>query len=125
MQLLNYFDLGLLPDELTLGPKEKAAKARLARQRFWLTLVMYFGVFLGVLGEQFLGLLKANQSLSWSTLFSPRLLIALIVAILIFPQVFPKVFGKMSSTKADGYRHFLQFCIAFQNGFFWQALLLY
>lgn len=127
MLLLKYFDLGLLPPELTLGPSDKKARARRARQRLWLTLAMYLGVVLGVLAENLLSLVKTNVPLTWTTFNGLRVLTAAIIAIAIFPHVFPKVFGHMSAPESTAYRsasrHVLQFCIAFQNGFFWQALL--
>lgn len=127
MWLVNYFDLGLLSTTLALGPKDEAARAKRAWQRFWLTALMYVGVVLGVLGENLLSLLKAGTPVGWATFGGWRVLASVVIAIVIFPQVFPRVFGKRPTTEAgaplSGDWRFLQFCIAFQNGFFWQALI--
>lgn len=128
MSWLNYFDLAVLPPELTLGPADKKARARRARQRFWLTLAMYVGVLLGVLGENLLTRAAAGESLTLASFGGWHVLTAVIVACVIFPQVFPRIFGRMPVAEAgvspSANRHILQFCVAFQNGFFWQALLL-
>lgn len=133
--LRTYFDLGILPlAEPTLGgaKKKQAKDARrkaLARKRLWLTLLMYLGVCLGVLAQAFMSILGSGQPLSWATIGPGSILLSLIVATVIFPQVFPKVFGKMEEQMASGGedlgagRRVVQFCVAFQNGFFWQALL--
>jgi len=127
MSWLNYFDLGLAPPELTLGPADKKARAQRARRRFWLTLAMYVGVLLGVLGENLL-VRAAGEPLTLPLFDGWRVLTAVVVACVIFPQVFPRIFGRMPAGEAGGShsanRRILQFCIAFQNGFFWQALLL-
>ncbi len=117
LDVLKYFDLGILPSKPVLGKKGSS--------RLWLTLAMYLGVILGVLGENWLSLIKVNQPLGLATFGTDRVLFAVIIATAVFPSVFPKVFGKESAshTTVPILRHFLQFCIAFQNGFFWQALL--
>jgi len=134
--LLDHFDLGILPPaEPTLGGEEKdgakrkARRRARARKRLWFTLLMYFGVFLVVLGEAVMSLFKSGKPFDWEIFGPGRFLLALVIATVIFPQVFPKVFGKMEEetvgSKGDlGVdKRVVQFCIAFQNGFFWQALL--
>jgi hypothetical protein len=87
---------------------------------------MYGGVILGVLCENWLGLAKSNQPFSIGAFGIERVVFAVVVATTVFPSVFPKIFGKESvsqTTTIPFQRRFLQFCVAFQNGFFWQALL--
>jgi len=117
LAVLNYFDLGVLPPQPVLGKKKS--------NRLWISLVMYCGVILGVLCENWLGLIKTNQPFSLATFGIERVLFAVIIATAVFPNVFPKVFGRESAsqTAVPAQRRFLQFCVAFQNGFFWQALL--
>ena len=145
MNWLNYFDLGLGEDEDTLAvpmaaveaeptlgtprkdstPKRASRKKR-ASKRFWLTLAMYFGLLLGILCEHWLGLIKANQPLTWASFGFERVLVADVVATAIFPHVFPKVFGRGEGSLRANLpvnQHILQFCVAFQNGFFWESLL--
>ncbi|MBK6647466.1 MAG: hypothetical protein IPG44_17260 [Anaerolineales bacterium] len=68
---------------------------------------------------------RAGKSVSWESLGPGFLLIAIVIATVIFPVVFPKVFAKMPARarKAEGGWFIVQLCVAFQNGFFWQALL--
>jgi len=124
--LVKYFDLGIVPEKPMLGGRRKKARAK---QRFLWTILIYIGVFLGVVAEHMLDLYASESGLDFSS-FDPSLaLFALIIATLIFPQVFPKVFGKMKMEDAEigdeppSVRYVVQFCVAFQNGFFWQALI--
>ena len=133
--LRTYFDLGILPlAEPTLGSarkklaKETRRKAQ-ARKRLWLTVLMYLGVCLGVMAQVLMSTLGAGQPFNWATAGPGSILLSLIVATVVFPQVFPKVFGKMderlasSGSDLGAGKRVIQFCVAFQNGFFWQALL--
>ena len=127
MWLLKYFDLGLLPSEPTLGPKKsQAEKNRRNFKRFLVTLLMYAFVWLGILGQKILALQQAGTPINWENLGQGFPLVALIIATVLFPTVFPKVFAKMPAkpkkAEAGGW-FFVQLCVSFQQGFFWQALL--
>jgi len=126
MWLLKYFDLGLLPSELTLGSKSQAQKNRRNFKRFLVTLLMYAFVWLGILGQKILALQQAGTPINWENFGHEFPLVALIIATALFPTVFPKVFAKMPAkpkkARAGGW-FFVQLCVAFQQGFFWQALL--
>lgn len=130
MNPFKYFDLDILQAEADLGPssKDQAArkKARLQKS-LWLTLLMYLVVFLGVVSENLLRWAQ-TKPLSGASFFEiGQFVSALIIATAIFPHVFPKLFGKMKGPRF-GYEdlaphlRFLQFSVAFQNGFFWQSL---
>lgn len=126
--ILDYFDLGILPERPRLGEPEEDEKKRIrkkARQRFWLTLAMYVGVFLGVLGENVVSLFNAGKTLDWSSFGVTRLLVALVITTVIFPQVFPRIFDEKARKrgKVPASERFLQFCVAFQNGFFWPPFI--
>ena len=126
--ILDYFDLGILPERPRLGEPEENEKRRMrkmARQRFWLTLAMYVGVFLGVLGENVVSLFNAGKSIDWDTFGVGRLLVALVITTVIFPQVFPRIFDEKARKreKVPAGERLLQFCVAFQNGFFWPPFI--
>jgi hypothetical protein len=126
MNILKYFDLGLMPEEAVLGTKPKSEKRKTDVKRFFITLLMYAFVWLGILGQKILALQQAGTAITWQNLGDGFALVALIVATALFPTVFPKVFVKMpaKSKKAGaGGWFFVQLCVAFQQGFFWQALL--
>lgn len=123
--LIIYFDLGILPEKPMLGRRRKPK----ARERLLWTILMYVGVVVGVFAEYISGLYGPRGRFDFS-LFDPfQVVFALIIATLIFPQIFPKVFGKMKIDEAEAndepasVRYVVQFCVAFQNGFFWQALV--
>lgn len=124
MRLLNYFDLGILPPEPVLGKKGKRSEEQRRRElkKLLWTLLMYGGVFLGILAENWLELYNTKSAWEWE-----RVVVAVIIATLTFPQVFPKLFAKQEPDTEDGESpaqwRFVQFCVAFQNGFFWQALV--
>jgi len=126
MNILEYFDLGLLPEEAVLGPKSQAEKNKRNFKRFLMTLLMYASVWLGVLGQKVLALQQAGMPVNWDNFGQGFPLAALIIATALFPTVFPKVFAKMPARPkkagAGGW-FFVQLCVAFQQGFFWQALL--
>lgn len=126
MNILKYFDLGLLPEEAVLGSKSQNQKNRRNFKRFLVTLLMYAFVWLGILGQKILALQQAGIPINWDSFGQGFPLIALIIATALFPTVFPKVFIKMpTKSKKDGAGgwFFVQLCVAFQQGFFWQALL--
>ena len=126
MNIFQYFDLGLEPDEAVLGAPTKAEKQRKNIRRFLVTLLMYAFVWLGVLGQKVLALQQAGTALTGENLGQNFPLAALIISTAIFPVAFPKIFVKMSAkaqkSGAGGW-FFVQLCVAFQQGFFWQALL--
>jgi hypothetical protein len=126
MNVLQYFDLELLPDEAVFGSKSKDEKNWRAVKRFLVTLLMYACVWLGILGQKALALQQAGSTVNWENMGQGFPLAALIIATALFPTVFPKTFVKMSSKAqkagAGGW-FFVQLCMAFQQGFFWQALL--
>lgn len=126
MNIWRYFDLGLLPQEAMLGKKTKTEEQKTAVKRFGVTLLMYVFVWLGILGQKILALQQAGAPLTWQNLGDGFVLTAFIIATALFPAVFPKVFLKMPArqTRAGaGGWFFVQLCVAFQQGFFWQALL--
>ncbi len=123
--IADYFSLNILPETPLLGREEqpKAVRRKRNRQRFGLTLVMYIGVFLGVIGEHIVSLFSTGKPLKWAS-FNAHFLIALVITTVIFPQVFTRIFAegqrKKRMTATD---RFLQFCVAFQNGYFWPSLI--
>jgi hypothetical protein len=122
MDALRYFNLGLLPDEAALGGK--AAHQRRVRKRTLLTLLVYAGVWLGVLAQKLLVINQAGQQFTWANLNPVNLLVALVISTAIYPLVVPRVFSKLPSQGGGEFgKVLLQFCTAFQQGFFWQALL--
>lgn len=124
--LLRYFGLGLL-GEPTLG---EGSRKRSSWSQVLLTVVMYFGVLLGVLAEYFLTLMKSAGPTTPIAVNFLSLFKAWLAATFVFPLVFPKIFGPMDVTKFLGKGkgapniRVLQFFVAFQNGFFWQAVLM-
>ncbi len=126
MDLTRYFDLGLFPEEAALGAKTERNKKRREGRRLIMTLAMYASVWLGVIGQKALTLYQAGQPATWQNLGQGFTIIALVIATAIFPAVFPKTFAKMppqaQKSGAWGWL-FVQMCVSFQQGFFWQALL--
>jgi len=125
MNIFNYFDLGLMPEEPELGSKSQKAQKKKNINRLLITLLMYVFVWLGIMGQKLLELQQAGLPFTWKSLGHSEPLVALVIATAIFPVVFPKIFAKMPARArhAEGGWLFVQLCVAFQNGFFWQALL--
>lgn len=125
MKIFQYFELGPMPEEAVLGSKTQAAKNRRKTERFLITLLMYAFVWFGILGQRILVLQQAEIPINSENLGQGFPIVALIIATALFPAVFPKTFAKMpaSAQKAGGGWFFVQLCVAFQNGFFWQTLL--
>jgi hypothetical protein len=125
MNIFKYFDLDLMPEEPELGSKSKKVKNKRKAKQISITLLMYLFVWLGIIGQKLMQLYQEGQPVSWGNLGQGFLLITFVVATAIFPTVFPKVFAKMPARarKAEGGWFIVQLCVAFQNGFFWQALL--
>jgi len=131
MSFLSYFilDYGIHEDsskvktEPTLGKKsQKLSKdeniqRNRNRQRLKYTLFLYFSVALGVLAYFIFGdFLKSSDStqISFNII---KVSLSFIVAAIIFPSVY------RSAGLNRRRKHPVQFFLAFQNGFFWQALL--
>jgi F0F1-type ATP synthase assembly protein I len=112
--ILGYFDLGLLEEDEAKEPslgrrkRDKSRKVREREKTIW-TLVLYFGVFLGVLGQQFLTKRAGFNPLT--------LVVSTILGTVVFPQVYRQ--AKLNARKPN----LMQFFIAFQNGFFWQNIM--
>lgn len=125
MNIFKYFDLGLMPDEPELGSQSSKAQKKKNINRLLRTFLMYVFVWLGVVGQKLLEIQQIGTSNSLKSLGQGELLVALVIATAIFPLVFPKIFVKMPARarKVEGSWLIVQVCVAFQNGFFWQALL--
>ncbi|MBI5823907.1 MAG: hypothetical protein HZB18_07770 [Chloroflexi bacterium] len=125
MNIFKYFDLDLMPEEPELGSNSQKTQKRRKTKNILNTLLMYLFVLLGIIGQKLMEVYRAGKPVSWESLGPGFLLIAIVIATVIFPVVFPKVFAKMPARarKAEGGWFIVQLCVAFQNGFFWQALL--
>ena len=87
---------------------------------------MYAGVWLGVLGQRVLALWQQGTPITFEAFGKIYIVVALIVATVIFPAVFPKIFGKRPANTIKAItpgRFFVQFCLAFEQGFFWLSLI--
>jgi hypothetical protein len=125
--LRRYFGLGMLEKKVKLGPDESP---RISAGPILWVLLMYVGVLLGVVSEYVLEAARSSGpdklSISIFDFFK-----AWLVATLLFPLVCPTLFnvtGIPQGTGAVGdnavVNRALRFFIAFQNGFFWQAVLM-
>lgn len=126
MKIFEYFDLGLFPDRAVLGTKTENQKQKREIKKFLVTLLMYVFVWLGILGQKILSLHQEGTPITWEAFNDGFIWVALVIATVIFPSVFPKVFVKMpvkqQNAEAGGW-FWVKCCLAFQQGFFWQALL--
>jgi hypothetical protein len=126
MKILNYFKLDLLPEEAVLRMESPLEQRRKQLEELYLTLVMYFGVWLGVVVQRLLDLWQKGTPVTLDSFGKAYIIFAVIVATAIFPAVFPKVFGhrptKAIAAVTPGHL-FLQFCMAFEQGFFWVGLI--
>lgn len=125
MKVFRYFDLGFYQEEAELGTKKPSTKKKRDLKRFLATILVYVFIWLGILGQRIMELQQTGSPISWINLGQGFPLVALIIATTIFPVVFPKTFVKMPARlQKDGVGwFFVQLCVAFQNGFFWQSLL--
>jgi hypothetical protein len=125
--LRRYFGLGLLEPKLVLGPDQSQ---RISFGAIVLVLLMYLGVFLGVIAEYVLESLRSSGadtiSIGLAGFYKGWL-----VATLLFPLVCPKIFNMSGFGSGAGpiegnslMGRALQFFVAFENGFFWQAVLM-
>lgn len=87
-----------------------------ARPNKWLHLLIYGAIVLGVFASYMLEVLNKGA-------FPPlnQTLIKLIVALIIGVVVFPSIYRKADLNPVNP--GFMQFAVAFQNGFFWEALM--
>ena len=113
--LLGYFGLSLFeedePKEPALGKKKRDKEAQKAQERkkiIW-TLVLYFGVILGVVGQQFLTNMAGFNRFT--------IIVSMILGTVVFPQMYKQ--ANLNARKPN----LMQFFVAFQNGFFWQNLM--
>ncbi|MBI5649634.1 MAG: hypothetical protein HZC40_04185 [Chloroflexi bacterium] len=122
--LVRYFGFGLL-QEISLG----TSKRRPAWQNIVITVAMYIGIVCGVLADYFLTLFKTAGTAGAIQPDAFSILRAWLTATLIFPLVYPKIFGPLDTSqmldpRTSGFSvRVLQFFVAFQNGFFWHAVL--
>lgn len=125
--LHRYFGLGIHEPKLMLGPDEPQ---RISLKVILLILLMYLGVLFGVIAEY---VLEALRSSSGDTIQVgiTGFYKGWLVATLLFPLVCPKIFnmsgfgsgaGPIEGSSLMG--RALQFFVAFENGFFWQAVLM-
>ena len=124
-----YFSLGFQTDNPVFGKKETKEvleQKKMERKNFWLTIGMYVAVWLGVIGQKLMSIYQEGKPITWDGIGIGGLLLSLVIATVIFPQVFPRAFAKMPRVDRNvegGNWRFVQFCIAFQQGFFWQSLI--
>jgi hypothetical protein len=122
--LKRYFSLGLLS-----GPQLGVEAPQSRRAQVLIILAMYAGVLLGVIAEYPLRFWQTNTP-GTPLVFEPfSLLRSFLVATLAFPLVFPRIFAlegghAVAANQPQLYVYILQFFVAFQNGFFWKAVLI-
>lgn len=125
--LRRYFGLGILEKKVMLGPGEPQ---HIRVGQILLVLLMYVGVLFGVIAEYVLEALRSSPAdripIDFFGLFRGWL-----VATLLFPLVCPKIFnltgvppGSSAISDNSTLGRLLQFFVAFENGFFWQAVLM-
>ena len=125
-KMLRYFKLDLIPEEAVLGMADPIEKKRRDRKELTLTLVMYCGVWLGVVVQRLLDLWQKGIPVTLDSFGKVYIVFALIVATAIFPAIFPKIFGKHPGNAVNAFtpgHFFVQFCLAFEQGFFWIGLI--
>ena len=87
---------------------------------------MYCGVWLGVVVQRLLDLWQKGIPVTLDSFGKAYIIFALIVATAIFPAIFPKIFGKHPGNTINAFtpgHFFVQFCLAFELGFFWIGLI--
>lgn len=124
--LRHYFGLGRLDPRLVLGSGGPSVRTGAIA----LVVLMYLGVLGGVVAAYFLEATRDAGALL-PTLAPSALLRNFLVATLLFPLVAPKIMnlaGGDPNSPGDTHNFplnvILQFCIAVQNGFFCQAVLM-
>jgi hypothetical protein len=126
MKILRYFKLDLIPDVAVLGMASPVEMRRKNVRELSLTLLMYAGVWLGVIVQRLLELWQNKIPVTFDSFGKVYIVFALIVATAIFPAVFPKIFGHHPASKITAFspgHYFVQFCLAFEQGFFWIGLI--
>jgi hypothetical protein len=126
MKILDYFKLNILPTEAVLGFENPIEKRKRERKELYLTIVMYIGVWLGVIVQHLLDLWQKSVPVTIQSFGKVYIIFALIVATAIFPAIFPKIFGKHPTKSISVFspsHFFVQFCLAFEQGFFWIGLI--
>lgn len=122
MSPLDYFFLDSsetdeTPKEPTLGRKSPKKDKENNRQKLMHTLFLYLAVALGVFGQFIFAAFIQDDKSANASLGAIQVLLALIVGGVVFPTVY----------RSAGFNrrrpHPIQYFLAFQNGFFWQALL--
>jgi len=128
MSLVDYFlldvgkaeNLAQMTTEPTLGstpPKRSLKKVEKNRRNLRHTLFLYSTVAVGVLAQFIAGNILEIEKGTFGSLSFLKLFLAFVVAAIIFPAVYRGAsFDRCKE-------HPVQYFIAFQNGFFWQALL--
>ncbi len=115
--ILDYDEVEEDVHEPMLGRKSSREEAEKNRRRLRRTLALYFTVALGVLAQFIFGAYLENSDQALGTFSLIRIILALVVGAIVFPSIY------RSANFERQKPHPIQFFIAFQNGFFWQALL--
>lgn len=125
--LRRYFGLGMLEAPVMLGP---AKPTRVPVKGVLMLVVMYLGVLLGVIANY---VLEASRDSGGDAIHLTfvGLLKGWLVAMLLFPLVYPRIFNMTAPTSGTTddaevtlMNRSLRFFVAFENGFFWQAVLM-
>lgn len=109
-KFINYFDIRLFPDDVSLGNKKPNKKWK---KWIW-TLIYYFMVVLGVIGKSVYDLLNAHNDIRNLT---RHLILASIISIVILPKIVES--AKIEIEEPNP----MQLFICFQNGFFWSTVM--
>jgi hypothetical protein len=114
-KLKKYFDLGLFPERIQLGKKDKNQKKKQKRKKIKWTLFMYLGVWLGVVSSY---LIDPDKMLDpeLGSFNLAKFISSIIVATFIFPFVYKK--ANFDTNKPN----VIQIIIAFQYGLFWHVI---
>lgn len=119
MSLFDYFllDNSEITDEPTLGGKPKNKVREKSRQKLVNTLLLYVAVVFGVVSQFLFAAFTQNGTQIYVGSWALKIVLALIVGGAIFPTIYRSAGFNRHSPRL------IQYFIAFQNGFFWQALL--
>ena|SRR3990172_1005872 len=123
MSVLDYFLLDIGEDdqevatEPTLGRKPSKDAER-NRQRIRQTLGLYFAVALGVLAQISFGVFIRGSTTAQINL---NVMMQIGLALVVGATIFPTVYRSAGFNRRKP--HIVHYFIAFQNGFFWEAIL--